>query len=112
MTACGFVGTCGRNLGHHGHHGGFRTPVADAPVVRLEETRQLGDSISPREQQILAEYAMHGSYKDAAACLGIHEQTAKNHGHGILVKTGAVSMTHALWVMGWTTFPPGLGHAS
>lgn len=110
---CGFVAKCGRPLHHRGHHGGWRSDtVAVNPVIRedIAGRNRIGTALTPREQQVLAEYAMHGSYKELAECLGMSEQTAKNHGAGVMGKTGATSIGHALYVMGWVSFPAGVAH--
>lgn len=106
---CAFVAACGRPIGHRGHHGGWRTHLARlGSVVRHSDRGRLGEELSPRQLQLVAEYAVHGSYKDAAACVGIAEQTMKNHVTAALTKTGAVSVGHVPFVLGWVSFPRGL----
>jgi len=110
--ACGFVAFCGRPHRHHGQHGGWRTRVvAEYPVFRFHDERvRLGSELTPRDLDIVAEYLIHGSYADAAECLGIAERTAINHGSRVMTRTGAVSIGSVAYALGWVTLPPGVGH--
>lgn len=113
---CGFVSYCGRPERHRGHHGGWRTgirAVAAQPVVRLHDdpSIRVGTELTARDLAIVAEYLIHGSYADVSACLGIAEQTCKNHGARAMTRTGAVSISNVAYLLGWVTLPTGLGHA-
>lgn len=107
---CAFIAACGRPSGHRGHHGGWRSHLArTGPVERAwPATAHLGEELTPRQMQLIAEYAVHGSYKDAAACVGIAEQTMKNHVATAFARTGAVSVGHLPFVLGWLSIPRGL----
>lgn len=98
-AACGFAGTCGRWAGHRGHHGGWRAGGPRPDLHAITGTAQPGDQLTQRETEVLAEYAFHGSYKDTGACLGIAEQTARNHGFAVLVKVDVGSMIQALVII-------------
>jgi hypothetical protein len=113
--ACGFASRCGRPTGHRGHHGGWRTGIAaTAPDPVYREPRyaegDLGSELTAREIAAIGETIYHGRYADAAACIGIATQTIKNHASSALVKTGAGSLIHAAYLMGWVTFPAGIAH--
>ena len=115
MTDCGFVASCGRPATHRGAHGGWRTnvhAVAPNPVVRPGRygTPELGRELPPQALRAAAEVLTHGSIKEAAACMGIALPTAKKHISLALTRTGASSYGHLGVVLGWTTFPVGLGH--
>lgn len=114
--SCGYVAACGRPAEHRGHHGGWRVPgdpvVAADPVERDHRMSELGQRLTMRELQVVGEYALHGAYKLVAECLGISEQTSKNHGCSALAKVGAESMAAMPYALGWITMPAGVGHGA
>lgn len=114
LDACGFAAFCGRPVRHRGHHGGWRTHVAHVapnPVLR-DWGGELGAELTVRELQVIAELVLHGGGKDVAACLGIAEQTVKNHVARVLAKTGAVSSRQLPYILGWLTLPDGTHHGA
>lgn len=86
--------------------------IEDRPTIPLEvsvprylKPEVFGKSPSPREYKVLAEVSVHGSMKSAAACIGISEQTAKNHLTNLYSKLGVSSITMALSSLGWLKVP-------
>lgn len=63
--------------------------------------------LSPREVQALAEYAVHGSTKDASACMIVTEQTLKNHLNTARAKLDVHSTVEAIHALGWIRVPKG-----
>lgn len=105
---CGYEAGCGRPSGHRGHHGGWRsgiTAVVERPFDHSPFVAEQGSELTPRDLEVVAEYIRHGSFKEAAACLGISPQTAKNHANGIHQRTGATSTVQVAHALGWVTFP-------
>ena len=112
--ACGYEATCGRPSGHRGHHNGWRSGIAaivERPVEHVEWWGALGDELTAREMQVVAEYLRHGSFKEAAACLGISPQTAKNYASGAQQRTGATSTPQVAYALGWVRFPDWIDRA-
>lgn len=62
-------------------------------------------TLTPRAIETLAEYAHHGSLKEAAACMGIGLQAVKNHLTEVHYHMGVRSSIEALSAMGWTRLP-------
>ncbi len=58
-----------------------------------------------RELQVLAEVCQHGGVQEAAACLAISYQTARNHLSSLYQRLGAMSLPHALLLLGWVDVP-------
>lgn len=86
--------------------------IEDRPTVPLEMTMAsysrpdlYGKPVSPREFKVLAEVAVHGSNRIAADCIGISEQTVKNHLSAAYCKLGVGAITSALEVLGWLRIP-------
>ena len=101
---CGAVAHCSRPALHRGHHGGWRSGVsaiAAQPVEHDHERGQLGQELTFRELQVIAEYVVHGSLKETAACLGLAVHTVRNHAAAAAAKTGATSSAHVAYVLGW-----------
>lgn len=69
-----------------------------------------GLGLTPRQAAALVELAVHGSYATAAECMGLKEQTVKNHVSSILIRLGARSAIQAIWLLGWFVPPPDLRH--
>ena len=67
-------------------------PAADAPAPSTDPAQTL----SPREQQILAEIARGASNKEIAQALGIAPHTVKNHMALIFEKLGASNRAQAV----------------
>ena len=105
---CGVRAYCGRPAGHRGHHGGWRSGVAVIATDPTIREQPLGE-LTLRQVQVVAESLVHGRYADVASCLGIAEQTVKNHAASALAKTGAASMTQLAMTLGWVTLPSGVG---
>lgn len=74
-------------------HGGFGARAA------------FGSKPTPKELLSLSETAQHGGVSDGAACMGIRYQTVKNHLCSLYQRIGAVSVPHAMVVMGWVDIP-------
>jgi DNA-binding CsgD family transcriptional regulator len=109
MTLCNQVAACGRPADHRGHHGGWRPvgprAVAPDPVPRDLSRGHIGDMLTLRELEVIAAIMQKGRYKDAAATLGIAEQTIKSHAQSILAKTGASSMHQVPYLLGLAELP-------
>ena len=58
-----------------------------------------------RELEVLAEVCRHGGVRDAASCLEIGYSTAKNSLSSLYERLGAVSVPHALLLLGWVDVP-------
>ncbi len=58
-----------------------------------------------RELEVLAEVCQHGGVQQAASCLEIAYSTAKNHLSSLYQRIGAVSVPHALLLLGWVDVP-------
>jgi DNA-binding CsgD family transcriptional regulator len=58
-----------------------------------------------RELEVLAEVCQHGGIQQAASCLKIGYSTAKNHLSSLYQRLGAVSIPHALLLLGWIDVP-------
>ena len=58
-----------------------------------------------RELEVLAEVCQHGGVQQAAACLRIAYSTAKNNLSSLYQRLGAVSVPHALMLLGWVDVP-------
>jgi RNA polymerase sigma factor (sigma-70 family) len=56
-----------------------------------EQTEQLSDALSPREQEIVVLVARGASNKEVARLLGLSEGTVKVHLHNIFRKVGATT---------------------
>lgn len=54
---------------------------------------------------MLAEVCQHGGAQEAAACLTMSYQTAKNHLSSLYQRLGAISLPHALLLLGWVDVP-------
>lgn len=67
-----------------------------------------GRALTQREYEILVEYAKHGNYKQVGHCLGISEQTTKNHLAAVRDKLGVHTTVQAYQVIGWLKVP-GMG---
>lgn len=71
--------------------------------------------VSPRELQLLWELAKGSSNREAAAALGISEQTAKTHRRNLQAKLGThttgelLTRARALGLLPPLTQPPALG---
>ena len=108
---CGFVAVCGRNPGHPGQHGGFRSNVRGVvrdPYPHVADVR-LGSALRPVELRTLVEYIAHGSAGAAARCLGRTEQTVKNNLALVRQRTGARTTLEALIALGWLEVPDSVG---
>jgi DNA-binding CsgD family transcriptional regulator len=57
----------------------------------------------------LAESAIHGSEKEAAACLGISHQRVKQLIHGVHCRLGTTNIAQALIHVGWVVIPGSVG---
>ncbi|OGA79990.1 MAG: hypothetical protein A2711_17405 [Burkholderiales bacterium RIFCSPHIGHO2_01_FULL_63_240] len=72
--------------------------------------------VSPRELQLLRELAKGSSNREAAAALGISEQTAKTHRRNLQAKLGThtggelLTRARALGLLPALPQPPALGH--
>jgi DNA-binding CsgD family transcriptional regulator len=106
MTLCGIVATCGRPLGHRGHHGGFRPLQPEHPPA-LPHLRGevLGAPLAPREMLAIRTYARLGSQSESAHEMGISTQTMKNTLTHVYQKLGAGSAVEAMFIMGWIRIP-------
>lgn len=107
--SCGFASTCGRGLGHPGHHGGWRTGisgVSEHPIIVGDD--RLGRELGPTMARTLAEVIVHGGHQEAADCRGVTLSTVKHDVNHIHARLGTGSVAEAALVVGWTTFPPGL----
>lgn len=60
---------------------------------------------TPRELTALAEAAIHGNEKEAAACLGLSHQTIKNSISGAHQRLGTSNIAQALVRVGWVVIP-------
>jgi DNA-binding CsgD family transcriptional regulator len=69
---------------------------------RRSEFRTLPTS---RELVVLAEVCQHGDVQEAASCLTISYSTARNHLSSLYQRLGAVSLPHALLLLGWVDVP-------
>lgn len=58
-----------------------------------------------RELEVLAEVCQHGGVQQAASCLRISYSTAKNNLSSLYQRLGAVSIPHALLLLGWIDVP-------
>jgi DNA-binding CsgD family transcriptional regulator len=58
-----------------------------------------------RELEVLAEVCQHGGVQQAAFCLRISYSTAKNNLSSLYQRLGAVSIPHALLLLGWIDVP-------
>ena len=58
-----------------------------------------------RELEVLAEVCQHGGVQQAASCLRIAYSTAKNNLSSLYQRLGAVSVPHALMLLGWVDVP-------
>lgn len=58
-----------------------------------------------RELEVLAEVCQHGGIQQAAYCLRISYSTAKNNLSSLYQRLGAVSIPHALLLLGWIDVP-------
>ena len=54
---------------------------------------------------MLAEVCQHGGVEQAALCLRIGYSTAKNNLSSLYRRLGAVSIPHALMLLGWIDVP-------
>jgi DNA-binding CsgD family transcriptional regulator len=54
---------------------------------------------------VLAEVCQHGGVQQAAFCLRISYSTAKNNLSSLYQRLGAVSIPHALLLLGWIDVP-------
>lgn len=111
MSECGFPVHCSRPPGHTGKHAGWRTGfvgLAARPFVR-DNGETLGKPLTRREAQSAVECIYHGSRKDAAVCMGLSEHTVRNYLRDAFAKTGAGSVVHLAYVLGWVTLP--MAHA-
>jgi DNA-binding CsgD family transcriptional regulator len=66
---------------------------------------EFGTTPHHRELEVLAEVCQHGGVQQAASCLRISYQTAKNHLSSLYQRLGAVSLPHALMLLGWVDLP-------
>lgn len=73
------------------------SPVATAERKRL--------SLTDRQRTAAVEYLIHGEQKAAAECMGVTMQTFKNHIGAALGRTGAKSVGHIPYVLGWLVIP-------
>lgn len=106
MAPCGVVATCGRPLGHRGHHGGFR-PLLPLHPPALPHLRGevLGSPLTTREVAALKTYARTGSQSEAAGILEMSYQTLKNTLSHAYAKLGANGVLEAMFIMGWLRIP-------
>lgn len=75
----------------------------------LRGPRRLGDTLTPREREVLALLAQGSSNRQIALTLVVSERTARTHVSSILSKLGLVSRTQAaLWAIR-DGLAPGLG---
>jgi DNA-binding CsgD family transcriptional regulator len=106
MTPCGVVATCGRPLGHRGHHGGFRPLLPLHPPAQPHMRGEvLGAPLSPREVEALRTYARLGSQSESAAEMSVSYQTLKNTLGHAYAKLGARGVMEAMFIMGWLRIP-------
>ena len=114
MITCGFVAYCGRPVRHRGHHGGWRTHVSGVAPDALTDRMwgaagdEPGADIGPQTVRAMAEFIHHGEARAAADCMGVAEQTLKNHLTTARLRTGAISTAQAVYAVGWTAIPPGV----
>jgi DNA-binding CsgD family transcriptional regulator len=80
-------------------------PVVSDCHAGFARRSEFGTPPRPRELQVLAEVCQHGGVKEAAACLTISHQTARNHLSSLYQRIGAVSIPHALLLLGWVAVP-------
>jgi DNA-binding CsgD family transcriptional regulator len=66
---------------------------------------EFGTQPRHRELEILAEVCQHGGIQQAAYCLKISYSTAKNNLSSLYQRLGAVSIPHALLLLGWIDVP-------
>lgn len=64
-----------------------------------------GRPLSPQEIESLAAYARHGTQKEAAAQMGLQEQTIKNHLTKAYRKLGTSGSTETFRHLGWLRVP-------
>lgn len=72
-------------------------------------TAPLGQSLTPREVEVLRARAKFDTNKDVARMLDISPQTVKNHLTTIYAKLGVESAGDAFLVVGWLKPPNGNG---
>lgn len=71
----------------------------------MDPADRLGAPLSPRQLQVMAEIAVHGDAKTAAACIGIAHKTAKNLLLGVHIRTGTETTIESFAVLGWLRSP-------
>lgn len=62
-------------------------------------------ALTQRQTEVLREIAVHGHFKEAAVCLGISEQTVKNHATQAYDRLGVHGILDALTTLGWLRVP-------
>ncbi len=75
------------------HNGDKRIQAEIATELALHST---DPTLTAREMQVLELLANGNSNREIAACLAIHEETAKGHVRNLLAKLGARDRTHAV----------------
>jgi DNA-binding CsgD family transcriptional regulator len=90
----------------------LRRKVAPVPLHEVTDCHggygrrsEFGTQPLPRELEVLAEVCQHGGVQQAASCLHIAYSTAKNHLSSLYQRLGAVSVPHALLLLGWVDVP-------
>jgi DNA-binding CsgD family transcriptional regulator len=90
----------------------FRRRLAAVPLNEVVDCHggygprsEFGTPPRHRELEVLAEVCQHGGVQQAASCLKIGYSTAKNNLSSLYQRLGAVSVPHALLLLGWIDVP-------
>jgi len=90
----------------------LRRKLASVPLHEVTDCHggygrrpEFGTPPRHRELEVLAEVCQHGGVQQAASCLKIAYSTAKNHLSSLYQRLGAVSVPHALLLLGWVDVP-------
>lgn len=85
--------------------------IAQGTTVRPDElhTSRHGSpvhgALTHRQVEVLREIAIHGHFGNAAACLGLSEQTVKNHATNAYDRLDVHGMLDAFTKLGWLRVP-------
>ena len=82
-----------------------RLPLLPVSDCHVETLVRFGSRPTPRDLLTVAEICAHGDVQEAADCMGIAYQTAKNHTCSLYKRLGAISLPHALTLLGWIDIP-------
>jgi hypothetical protein len=82
-----------------------RLPLLPVTDCHVDSLVRFGSRPTRMDLLVVSEICAHGDVREAAECLGIAYQNAKNHCCSVYKRLGAISLPHALTLLGWIDIP-------